>query len=300
MQVMLAAIGLGGTFFTATHFVADEAWKQISEGDITSLWPWFQAVMLGLESAEGYDPALIPGVQAISLIGAPAFLRRIEAAFPHAALINGCGMSELSGYYAMSPKGDDAEQRATNGGTPVSGVEIRVVDPETGLDLPPDTIGEILVRGYLLMDGYYRDPERTAEAIDADGWLHTGDLYSSDPTGHISYSGRLKDMLKVGGENVPAIEVEAFLCTHPDVRLAEVVGRPDDRLEEVPVAFVEITEDSTLTAEELIEFCRGRIATFKVPRAVYFKRGDEWPMSATKVNKGILREEVLRMMVTAA
>jgi acyl-CoA synthetase (AMP-forming)/AMP-acid ligase II len=296
-QTMLIAIALGGRYITATHFVPDEAWRQVVDNGTTQLWPWFQAIMLGLEKAEGYSPSKIPDVQAINLIGPPAFMRRIEEEYPDAALMNGCGMSELAGYYAMSAPGDDKEQRATNGGRPVAGVEVRIVDPETGLDLPPDTVGEILVRGYILMEGYYRDPERTAEAIDAEGWLHTSDLYSQDATGHLTYAGRLKDMLKVGGENVPAIEVEAFLCTHPDVKLAEVVGRPDERLDEVPVAFVELAEGATLTGEELIEFCRGRIATFKVPRAVYFKRTEEWPMSATKINKVALREELARLSV---
>ncbi len=99
---------------------------------------------------------------------------------------------------------------------------------------------------------------------------------------------------------MPAIEVEAFLCRHPLVRLAEVVGRPDDRLDEVPVAFVEIAEGAEVTEEELIEFCRGRIASFKVPRAIFFKRSGEWPMSATKVNKVALRLEVNELSVVRA
>jgi fatty-acyl-CoA synthase len=299
MQVFLASIGLGGTFVTDTHFEPNSAWKQVVAHDVTSLWPWFQAVMLGLEGAEGFDPAAIPNVQAFSLIGPPAFLRRIQSLFPRAAHINGCGMTELSGYYAMSPLDDDAEARATTGGKPVSGVEVKIVNPETGEEAPPNTLGEILVRGYLQMEGYYRDPERTAQVVDADGWLHTGDLYVRDETGHITYSGRLKDMLKVGGENVPALEVEAFLCSHPHIRIAEVVGMPDDLLDEVPVAFVEIEEGVALDADEIIAWCKGRIASFKVPRAVHFKTATEWPMSATKVNKVELRKELAAHMTPA-
>lgn len=295
MQVFLASIGLGGTFVTDAYFEPERAWRQIVAHDVTSLWPWFQAVMLGLESAPGFDPAAIPHVQALSLIGPSSFLRRIQSLFPHAAHINGSGMSELSGYYAMSPLDDSQEMRATTGGKPVSGVEIAIIDPETGEPAPLDTLGEILVRGYLMMDGYYRDPERTAQVIDADGWLHTGDLYAMDATGHITFGGRLKDMLKVGGENVPAIEVEAFLCTHPDIRLAEVVGQQDDKLDEVPVAFVELVEGAELEAEDILAWCRGRIASFKVPRAIFFKTSDQWPMSATKVNKIELRKELLEM-----
>ena len=292
MQVFLASIGLGGTFVTDSHFRPDSAWEQIVEHGVTSLWPWFQAVMLGLEGAKGFDPTAIPDVTALSLIGPPAFLRRIQALFPRAAHINGCGMSELSGYYAMSPLDDDQEARATTGGRPVSGVEVRIVDPETGADVPPDTIGEVLIRGYLQMEGYYRDPERTAATIDGDGWLHSGDLYRMDAAGRISFEGRLKDMLKVGGENVPAIEVESFLCTHPQIRVAEVVGVPDDLLDEVPVAFVEIEEGVVLGADEIIAWCRGKIASFKIPRAVHFKTAAEWPMSTTKINKVVLRKEL--------
>ncbi|WP_203218539.1 class I adenylate-forming enzyme family protein [Saccharopolyspora spinosa] len=300
MQVLLASIGLGGTFVTDTHFRPDSAWQQIVEHDVTSLWPWFQAVMLGLEGAAGFDPAAIPDVHSFSLIGPPTFLRRIQALFPRAAHINGCGMSELSGYYAMSPLEDDQEARATTGGKPVSGVEVKIVDPETGEDVPRNALGEILIRGYLQMEGYYRDPERTTETIDADGWLHSGDLYRMDDAGHISYEGRLKDMLKVGGENVPAIEVESFLCTHPHIRIAEVVGIPDDLLDEVPVAFVEIEPGVSLDADEIIAWCRGRIASFKVPRAVHFKTAGEWPMSATKVNKVALRKEIAALMARTA
>src|SRR3546814_10380992 len=104
------------------------------------------------------------------------------------------------------------------------------------------TVGEILVRGYCVMEGYYRDPVKSAEALDADGWLHTGDLYTRSVDGRLIFNGRAKDMLKVGGENVAAIEVEAYLCSYPAVRIAEVVGRPDPRLDEVPVAFVELID----------------------------------------------------------
>jgi fatty-acyl-CoA synthase/long-chain acyl-CoA synthetase len=139
------------------------------------------------------------------------------------------------------------------------------------------------------MEGYYRDAEKTAAAIDADGWFHTGDLYLQLDNGSLVFKGRLKDMLKVGGENVAALEVEAFLCEHPAVKIAEVVGRPDDRLDEVPVAFVELRPGATSDAQEIIAWCRGKIANYKIPRDIYFVAEGEWPMSATKVNKRALR-----------
>lgn len=153
------------------------------------------------------------------------------------------------------------------------------------------------MRGHSLIDGYYKDPEKTAEAIDVEKWLRTGDLYSRSEKGDLTFRGRLKDMFKVGGENVSAIEVEAFLAKPPTVKVAEVVGRPDTRLDEVPVVFVGLKRGMSADAEEIIAFCRGQIASYKVPGAVYFKSQQEWPKSLQKVNKGVLRTEALALQM---
>jgi acyl-CoA synthetase (AMP-forming)/AMP-acid ligase II len=150
-------------------------------------------------------------------------------------------------------------------------------------------LGEIWVRGYNVMEKYWGAPELTSKAITSDGWLKTGDLYTRLEDGTLVFGGRYKDMLKVGGENVSAVEVETFLCTHPAVKTAEVVGRPDARLDEVPVAYIELEEGFDATETVLIEHCRGRIANYKVPRAVYFMQPGSWPMSATKIDKRALR-----------
>jgi acyl-CoA synthetase (AMP-forming)/AMP-acid ligase II len=128
------------------------------------------------------------------------------------------------------------------------------------------------------------------------GWFHSGDLGRVDEDGRLTFLGRLKDMLKVGGENVAAIEVEAYLATHPAVKIAQVVGVPDDQYMEVPGAFVELADGLTASEDELIEFCRGRIARFKIPRYVRFVT--EWPMSASKVQKFRLREQLLQELGT--
>jgi fatty-acyl-CoA synthase/long-chain acyl-CoA synthetase len=159
----------------------------------------------------------------------------------------------------------------------------------TGEDAPDGQVGEILVRGHCVMTEYYRDPDKTREALDNDGWLHTGDLYSRTPDGRVAFHGRLKDMLKVGGENVATIEIESLLVRHPAVRMASVVGRPDPRLDEVPVAFVELEPEHSLTQEELLAFCKGQISRYKIPVEVHFLTGDEWPMSTTKIDKRGLR-----------
>ena len=141
------------------------------------------------------------------------------------------------------------------------------------------------------MDGYYKDPEATAAAIDSAGWMHSQDLYVQTAAGDLVFQGRLKDILKVGGENVSPVEIEATLNEHPTVKRAEVVGVPDERLDEVPFAFVELQPGHELSAEDLTAFCRERLAGLKVPRQI--EAIDEWPMSASKVDKRKLRERAL-------
>jgi fatty-acyl-CoA synthase/long-chain acyl-CoA synthetase len=150
--------------------------------------------------------------------------------------------------------------------------------------------GEICARSPNMLLGYYNDPDKTAQSI-RNGWLHTGDIGSFDADGQIMFHGRTKDMLKVGGENVAAAEIEAALQSHDAVKLAQVVGIPDDRYGEVAAAFVELNEGAVATAEELIDHCKGRIANFKLPRHVRFV--SEWPMSTSKIQKFRLRGELI-------
>jgi fatty-acyl-CoA synthase len=186
---------------------------------------------------------------------------------------------------------DTDEQRFSTCGVPMTGTEIEIGDPVTGGLLGLDVHGEILIRGSNRFDGYYRDEPHTREAIDDAGFFHTGDIGSRDAHGHLYYHGRLKDMLKVGGENVAALEVEDVIATHPAVKLVVVTGVPDPRLTEVPAAFVEIAPGGSLTEAEVMDFCRERIASFKVPRYVRFVT--EWPMSATKIQKYKLSQDLV-------
>jgi acyl-CoA synthetase (AMP-forming)/AMP-acid ligase II len=147
----------------------------------------------------------------------------------------------------------------------------------------------------MLMQGYYGKPEETARAVDADGWMHTGDMGLLRDDGHLRFMGRYKDMLKIGGENVDPMEVEAYLMTHPAVNLAAVVAYPDARLSEVGVAFVRLEPGLTLTEAELIAHCRGKIASFKTPRRVIFV--DDFPMTSSgKIQKVKLREVALERL----
>lgn len=285
----LGSIGTAGTFLTDQHFEPGRALELLSTEQATVAFPWFPATMQPLLDHPGWDPAALTALRSMFLIGPSVLLERVQDALPNCELVAACGMTETAGIYAISNRSDSTELRATAQGQACPGVEIRIIDVDTGEDVGPGVIGEILVRGYNVMEGYHKDPEKTAETLDADGWLHTGDLYSFTPEGQVAFHGRLKDMLKVGGENVAAVEIESFLARHPAVQCVEVVGRPDPRLDEVPVAFVELKAGQLATEADLIEFCAGRIARYKIPHAVHFVAPGDWPMSATKINKRELR-----------
>jgi fatty-acyl-CoA synthase len=167
-----------------------------------------------------------------------------------------------------------------------------VVDLETGGVLGPGDQGELQVRGYSLMLGYYKNPEETAKAYADDGWFKTGDTAVWRDDGYIRFLGRYKDMLKVGGENVDPMEVEGLLLEHPEVFQVAVVGYPDVRLAEVAVAFVQLVDGSTLKSDQVITYCRGKVASFKIPRHVIFV--NEFPMTASgKIRKVELRDHAL-------
>ncbi len=201
-------------------------------------------------------------------------VRRIHDELPFQTLMTGYGLTE-AGNVTLSRPGDSFEDVATTAGLPCEGVEVRIADD-----------GEVLVRGYGVMQGYLDDPVATAEAIDADGWLHTGDLGNFDDAGRLRVIGRKKDMYIVGGFNAYPAEIEGFLMNHPAVAQAAVIGVPDERLGQVGKAFV--VRKGAVSAEELIGWCRERMAGFKVPRSVQFL--DSLPLNATgKVVKDLLR-----------
>jgi fatty-acyl-CoA synthase len=241
--------------------------------------------------------AVRTGILAAGMSSSMAIARRARALF--GPLVSGFGMSEIGVGVTIGALDSTEEQCCEASGALAPGYEIRIVDPETGGDQPAGVPGEILARGYTLMRGYYEKPEATAAAIDADGWLHTGDMGLLRPDGHLRFMGRYKDMLKIGGENVDPMEVEAFLMGHPAVSLAAVVSYPDARLSEVGVAFVRTLPDQKLTEGELLAHCRGRIASFKIPRHVLFV--NDFPMTSSgKIQKVKLREEALRRLSTPA
>jgi fatty-acyl-CoA synthase len=212
--------------------------------------------------------------------------------------LSGYGMSEFGVGVSLSALDSTEEQCTEASGFPAPGYEVRIVDPSSGREQPPEVAGEILVRSYMTMQGYYGKPDATAQALDRDGWVHTGDMGVMRTDGHLRFMGRYKDMLKIGGENVDPMEVEAFLMSHPAINLAAVVSFPDARLAEVGVAFVKREPGCPLTDGDVLAHCKGRIASFKIPRHVVFV--DDFPMTSSgKIQKVKLREEALRRITPA-
>jgi fatty-acyl-CoA synthase len=228
-------------------------------------------------------------------IGLPEDVRMTMEAVNARELCNVYGLTETYGNCAVTDAHDPLELRLATQGLPLPGMEIRAVDPATGRPLPPGAEGEFRVRGHLT-SGYYRDSEQTRAAFDAEGWLVTGDLGLVGEDGRVRFRGRLKELIKTGGANVSPLEVEAVLMSHPAVKQAHVVGVADRARGEVGVAAVELREGSAATAEALGAFCRERLASYKVPTRIVFRKADEFPRTATgKVQKPRLREELERL-----
>ena len=199
------------------------------------------------------------------------------------------GMTETSPVSCQTKADEDMERRVSTVGRVHPHIEVKVIDPENGLVLPRGTPGEMCTRGYSVMLGYWDEPEKTAEVIDAARWMHTGDLAVMDEAGYLNIVGRIKDMVIRGGENVYPTEVEEFLYTHPLIEDVQVIGVPDAKYGEELCAWVRVRADAELTVEEIRAFCAGRIAHYKIPKYVRFT--SEFPMTITgKVQKFKMRE----------
>ncbi|WP_021595344.1 AMP-binding protein [Actinomadura welshii] len=206
------------------------------------------------------------------------------------------GMTETSPVSTQTRAGDSLDRRVSTVGTVLPHLEIKVVDPETGVTVPRGVPGEFCTRGYSVMLSYWEQPDKTAEAIDAARWMHTGDLAVMDGDGYVNITGRIKDMVIRGGENIYPREIEEFLYTHPDIVDAQVIGVPDEKYGEELMAWVRLREGVPgLTAGELRAFCEGKLAHYKIPRYVHVV--DEFPMTVTgKIRKVQMRAEAVDIL----
>jgi fatty-acyl-CoA synthase len=232
------------------------------------------------------------------MAGAPCpveVMKRVQRDM-HMAEVGICyGMTETSPVSTQTRRDDSLERRVSTVGRAAPHVEIKIVDPETGLVVPRGEPGEFCTRGYSVMLGYWNEPDKTADAIDAAGWMHTGDLATMDANGYCNIVGRIKDMVIRGGENVYPREIEEFLYTHPDIADAQVIGVPDEVYGEELCAWIQPREGATLAEDDVREFCRSALAHFKVPRYVLVV--DAFPMTVTgKVQKFKMREETIQRL----
>lgn len=206
------------------------------------------------------------------------------------------GMTETSPVSLQTRSDDSIAQRTETVGRVGPHLEIKIVDPATGLTVPRGEPGELCTRGYSVMLGYWENPEKTAEAIDAARWMHTGDIGVMDEAGYVAITGRIKDMVIRGGENVYPREIEEFLYTHPDILDAQVIGVPDAKYGEELMVWVQMREGADdLDADSVRAFCTGKLAHYKIPRYVHVV--DEFPMTVTgKVRKIAMREQAIELI----
>ena len=294
---MLANFAVGAAFCHVGFFEPGLALDQLEHERCTHAFPAFETLWLGVLDHPRFPQADLSALRVVINVGVRERLKSMQERLPTASQVSCFGSTESCGFMCLGRPDDPLESRLTTSGKPVPGMELRVIDIETGEKAEPGVVGEAWFRGVSRFSHYHRDADYTASVIDADGWFHSGDLIRMNEHGQVSFVGRLKDMLKVGGENVAAAEIEDFIAAHPAVKIVQVVAAPDARYVEVPCAFVELRPGMQASEQELIHSCVGKIATFKVPRYVRFV--DEWPMSGTKIQKFRLRERIARELEEA-
>ena len=287
---VIASLFVGSTFIHTGNYNPDVALQQIRDERPTVALPAFETIWVPIVNHPTRGEDDFDSIRLVMVVGVPERLRQFQEQTPHAPILNCFGQTEVCAFLSLCELDDEPELRFTKGGFPLPGMIAEVHDPESGEILPNGSIGELWYRGPNMFDGYFRDPELTEEVFDERGFFRTGDICELDEDGRVTFVSRLKDMLKVGGENVSAAEVEGYLITHPSIVLAQVVAAPDERYVEVPAAYIQLKPDTQATEDEIIDFCRGKIATYRVPRYVRFV--DDWPMSGTKIKKVILREMI--------
>jgi fatty-acyl-CoA synthase len=280
--------------YPAETFEPEATLAACAQERCTSLYgvPTMFIAELGHERFADFD---VSSLRTGLMAGSPCpieVMKQVSSEMGIAQMAIAFGMTETSPVSTQVPTGDTLENRCATVGQVMPHTEIKIVDPATGATQARGEPGEFLARGYLVMRGYWNDPERTAEAIDSARWMHTGDLATMDDDGYVRIVGRIKDMIIRGGENVYPREIEEFLYTHPDVADVQVIGVPDERYGEELMAWIVTRAAVALTEDDVRDFCRGQIAHFKIPR--YIKFVDSFPMTVTgKVQKFKMREAAI-------
>lgn len=287
---LLVSLVTGACLFTLPTFDVEENLRILAEEKCT-LISGNDTIFLMLMGHQKFDPSKLHLRGGWAAAG-PEVMQQIHDVIGAPHVCNAYGLSEASPNVVMSSWDDPLPLRVVGMALPHEGVHVRIQDPETGTICAADAPGEIQVRGWNVMRGYYNLPEATAKTFTTDGWLRTGDLGTLNGDGRLQMIGRIKDMFRVGGENVSPREVEETLHAHPAVQMAQVIGVPDQRLGEVPAAYVQLKPGRNASDDELIAWCKKRCANFKVPR--YLRVVDSFEhigmTGSSKVQKNKLRE----------
>jgi fatty-acyl-CoA synthase len=289
----LMSLVTGARQIVTETFDPDECLDLVAR-ESASVMHGFEAHLKALTEAQEAKPrnvsSLRTGLFAAGMHSATPVVKHGNRVLAPLKSFTGYGMTEIWVGAGIGALDDDEEGRCASSGAIGMGYELRILDPETGAQQPVGAPGELQVRGYSLMLGYYKKPEETAAAYDTDGWFKTGDSAVWLPNGYMRFLGRYKDMLKVGGENVDPMEAEGLLLEHPEVHQVAIVGMPDPRLTEVGIAYVQLVPGSQMDEDAVIAHCRGKLASFKIPHHVVFV--DDFPMTASgKIRKIELRED---------
>jgi fatty-acyl-CoA synthase len=293
----LANLLTGATLvIPARMFDAGATLQAVAEEKITMLYGVPSMFIAELEHPE-FDRFDLTSIRGMLIGGSPCpieLMRRMAERFRTDQIFDIYGQTEASPLITMSLKNDSIELRTSTIGCAVENTEVRIADPISGKTLPVGEQGELLARGYMVMQGYDQDPEATGKTVDADGWLHTGDLAMMRPDGHLNITGRAKDMIIRGGENIFPREIENLLHTHAKIADVQVFGAPDLKLGEAVACWIRLKAHETATEEEIREFCLGKIANFKIPHYIRFV--DSYPMTISgKVQKFRIREMEIEM-----
>ena len=283
----------GAALLPHLTYDADEILRRV-EGDRVSVIPGPPAIFHGMLQHPGMTEfdrsSLRLGITGGAVVPS-TLIRRMRSDLGVDGVVNGYGLTECGGYGTMCRADDEDEAIANTAGKPFPDTEVCIVDEQRRF-LPQGERGEVVVRGYIVMKGYFNDPDATAKTIDPDGWLHTGDIGYFDENGDLRIEDRLKDMYISGGFNCYPAEIERLMSAHPAIGQISVIGAPDTRMGEVGKAFVVLRPGASASEDELIAWARDNIANFKVPRSIEFR--DTLPTSAQgKVLKTKLREEAL-------
>lgn len=294
----LAAVATGATMVPLIMFDPLLVLKAVEQEKCTALYgvPTMFIAELNHSEFEHYNlTSLRTGIMA----GSPCpteIMKRVVHDMGAKEITIAYGQTEASPVITQTRPYDSIERRVSTVGSALDNVEVKIIDPSTGENVPNGIQGELCTRGYHVMKGYYNMEDQTRDAIDSEGWLHTGDLATMDDDGYVVITGRLKDMIIRGGENIYPREVEEFLYTHPKVFDVQIVGVPDERLGEQVAAFIKVKPGETLTGPEVKDYCKGKISKYKIP--FYVEIVEEYPMTASgKIQKFKLREHAIKTLV---